>query len=338
MYSINAFVYAGKHIWEVVARTEDHYASNLTNAGDHVAHRVLSCGRMREGLRGHGMTSSSTSYQLESVQRALRVLDCFTAETPELRLIDISRMLEINKVQALRLASTLESQGFLVRDPRTKYYRLGLRLFQLGMIVQQQSEIQRVAHLMLHDLVAETGETARIMLPHENGPTCIDLVESPRQYRVFGKLGGFYPWHAGTSTKLLLAYQPIEFQERILSNPLERYTATTTTDPDQLRSQFQLIRERGYHVSSNDIEWGATAIAAPVFDKSGEVVAAVSVSGPSERLDAATIERVLGLVLATSGDISRSLGYVVSSGHFLGQSMRSADWVSRRASSIISED
>src|SRR6476620_3927692 len=144
MYSINAFAGAGKHIWEVVTRTEDHYASNLTNAGEHVAHRVLSCGRLREGLRGHGMTSSSTSYQLESVQRALRVLDCFTAETPELRLIDISRKLEINKVQALRLASTLESQGFLVRDPRTKYYRLGLRLFQLGMIVQQQSEIQRV--------------------------------------------------------------------------------------------------------------------------------------------------------------------------------------------------
>jgi IclR family transcriptional regulator, KDG regulon repressor len=213
-----------------------------------------------------------------------------------------------------------------------------LRLFQLGMIVQQQSEIQRVAHLMLHDLVAETGETARIMLPHENGPTCIDLVESPRQYRVFGKLGGFYPWHAGTSTKLLLAYQPIELQERILSLPLERYTATTTTDPEQLRSQMKMIRERGHHISSNDIEWGATAIAAPIFDKSGDVVAAVSVSGPSERLDSATIERVLGLVLATAGDISRSLGYVVSSGHFLGQSMRSADWVSRRASSLMSED
>jgi DNA-binding IclR family transcriptional regulator len=338
MYSINAFVCAGNRMPGVVATAADHYASNLTNAGEHVAHRVLSCGHSREGLRGHGMTSSSTSYQLESVQRALRVLDCFTAETPELRLIDISRMLEINKVQALRLASTLESQGFLVRDPRTKYYRLGLRLFQLGMIVQQQSEIQRVAHLMLHDLVAETGETARIMLPHENGPTCIDLVESPRQYRVFGKLGGFYPWHAGTSTKLLLAYQPVEFQDRILSLPLDRYTATTTTDPDELRSQFQLIRERGYHISSNDIEWGATAIAAPIFDKNGAVVASVSVSGPSERLDPATVERVLGLVLATAGDISRSMGYVVSSGHFLGQSMRSADWVSRRASSIMSED
>jgi IclR family KDG regulon transcriptional repressor len=284
------------------------------------------------------MTASSTSYQLESVQRALRVLDCFSAETPELRLVDISRMLEINKVQALRLASTLEAQGFLVRDPRTKYYRLGLRLFQLGMVVQQHSEIQRVGHLMLHDLVAETGETARIMLPHENGPTCIDLVESPRQYRVFGKLGGFYPWHAGTSTKLLLAYQPEEVRERILAKPLVRFTKTTTTDPDLLRQQMEAIRTRGYHISSNDIEWGATAIAAPIFDKSGDCVAAVSVSGPKERLDPTTIERVLGLVLATAGDISRSMGYVVSSGHFLGQSMRSSDWVAKRASAIASED
>jgi IclR family KDG regulon transcriptional repressor len=338
MYSINAFACAGAGLTRVAAGVADQYSSNVTNAGEHVAHWILSCGRLREGLRGHGMASSSTSYQLESVQRALRVLDCFTAETPELRLIDISRMLEINKVQALRLASTLESQGFLVRDPRTKYYRLGLRLFQLGMIVQQQSEIQRVAHLMLHDLVAETGETARIMLPHENGPTCIDLVESPRQFRVFGKLGGFYPWHAGTSTKLLLAYQPAELQERILSQPLERFTATTTTDPDQLRSQFQLIRERGYHISSNDIEWGATAIAAPIFDKRGEAVAAVSVSGPSERLDTPAVERVLGLVLATAGDVSRSLGHVNSAGHYLGQSMRSSAWVAQRASSLMSDD
>ena len=72
--------------------------------------------------------AQTTAYQLESVERALRVLGCFTAQTPELRLTDIANMLGINKVQALRLASTLESQGFLIRDPRSKYYRLGLRL------------------------------------------------------------------------------------------------------------------------------------------------------------------------------------------------------------------
>jgi DNA-binding IclR family transcriptional regulator len=270
--------------------------------------------------------SSPSPYQLESVERALRVLDCFREDTPELRLVDIGRLLGISKVQALRLASTLESHGFLTRDPRTKYYRLGLRLFQLGMVVQQQSELQRVAHPFLHELVVKTGETARLMVPHPLGPTCLDLVESPRQYRVFGKLGGPRPWHAGTSTKLLLAYQPEEKQDDVLAQPLIRYTSETTTDPDILRSQLANIREHGYHVSSNDIEEGGTAIAAPVFDRSGEVAGAISVSGPTDRIMETGIERVLMWVRASAGDVSRSLGHFSSLDGHIGESMRAQLW------------
>jgi IclR family transcriptional regulator, KDG regulon repressor len=266
------------------------------------------------------------SYQLESVERALRVLGCFTSDTAELRLTDISNILGINKVQALRIAATLESQGFLQRDPRTKYYRLGMRLFQLGMIVQQQSELTRIAHPFLQDLVAQTGETARLMLPDDAGPTCIDIVESPRRFRVFGKLGGNYPWHAGTSTKLLFAFLAEDARERILSGPLEAFTPNTVVDPDQIRADLATIRERGHHVSAGDIEAGAIAIAAPIFDANDLVVAAISVSGPTERLHGPEVDRVLGLVLAAAGDISRSLGHRAGSGSTVGQSMRSTGW------------
>jgi IclR family KDG regulon transcriptional repressor len=270
--------------------------------------------------------TQKAGYQLESVDRALRVLGCFSAQTPELRLTDIATMLGISKVQALRLASTLETQGFLLRDQRTKYYRLGLRLFQLGMIVQQQSDLTRIAHAYLHDLVAETGETARLMVPDPSGPTCLDLVEGPRRFRVFGKLGGSYPWHAGTSTKLLLAYLPEERREEILAGPLEAFTPVTTVDPDTLRAQVAEIRRRGYHVSAGDIELGAIAIAAPIFGSEGDVVAAISVSGPIERLAGAEIERVEALVLAAAGDISRALGHRSASSISIGRSMRSSDW------------
>lgn len=271
------------------------------------------------------MTQSS-AYQLESVERALRVLGCFSAQTPELRLTDIANMLEINKVQALRLASTLESQGFLIRDPRTKYYSLGLRLFQLGMVVQQQSELTRISHSYLHDLVAETGETARLMVPDPAGPTCLDLVESPRRFRVFGKLGGNYPWHAGTSTKLLLAYLPDEWRDRVLAEPLAAFTPTTTVDPEILREQLADIRRRGHHISAGDIESGAIAIAAPIFGSGGDVLAAISVSGPTERLTGGEVERVLGLVLAAAGDISRALGHRSTASISVGRSMRSTNW------------
>ncbi len=267
--------------------------------------------------------SANSPYQLESVERALKVLDCFQGEQAELRLIDISRMLDISKVQALRLATTLEQHGFLARDPRTKYYRLGLRLFQLGIVVQQQSELQRIAHPFLHELVAKTGETARLMVPDILGPTCIDLVESPRQYRVFGKLGGPRAWHAGTSPKLLLAYQSEERLEAILAQPLPQYTFDTTTDPEVIREQVGEIRSRGYHISTNDVEEGATAIAAPIFDRSGDIAASISVSGPTDRIDETGRDRVLGWVRASAWDISRSLGYMSGADGHLGASLRS---------------
>jgi DNA-binding IclR family transcriptional regulator len=263
----------------------------------------------------------NSPYQLESVERALRVLGCFSMETPELRLIDISRMLDISKVQALRLATTLETNGFLTRNPRTKYYRLGLRLFQLGMVAQQQSEVQWIAHPILHELVAKTGETARLMVPHTLGPTCIDLVESPKQRRVFGKLGGPHVWYAGASPKVLLAYQSQAVIDEILSAPLEAFTSSTIRDPDTIRHQLEEIRANGYHVSHSGIEEHATGVAAPVFDRSGDIAGSISVSGPTDRVEATGLDNVISWVRAAAGDVSRSLGYGANRSSHMGTSM-----------------
>lgn len=274
-------------------------------------------------MRLNDEISPSSPYQLESVERALRVLGCFSIETPEMRLVDISRTLGISKVQALRLATTLEANGFLSRDVRTKYYRLGLRLFQLGTVAQQQSEVQWVAHPFLHELVAKTGETARLMVPHPLGPTCIDLVESPRQRRVFGKLGGPNVWYAGASPKVLLAYQDERVIEAVLSEPLEAFTNATKTDPAFVREQLIRIRAEGYYVSKSEIERSAIGIAAPIFDRSGDVAGAISVSGPTDRVEETGIENVVNWVRAAAGDVSRSLGYGANRSSQIGESMHS---------------
>jgi len=254
-------------------------------------------------------TPTTSPYQLESVERALRVLGCFSSETPELRLVDISRILGISKVQALRLATTLESTGFLTRDTRTKYYRLGLRLFQLGMVAQQQSEVQWIAHPFLHELVMKTGETARLMVPHPLGPTCIDLVESPKQRRVFGKLGGPHVWYAGASPKVLLAYQDDMLIDEVLTQPLVAFTPNTITDPDVIRRQLERIRIEGVYVSRSGIESDASGVAAPIFDRNGDAVGAISVSGPTDRVEETGLDNVVSWVRAAAGDVSRSLGF-----------------------------
>ena len=251
-----------------------------------------------------------SAYFLESVDRVMRLFACFTPETPELRLTDLSACLGVDKAQVLRIASTLESGGYLARDPESKRYRLGITLFQLGMTVQRQLDLRRVARPHLRRLVEETRETARLVVPDDAGPICVDVVESPRAIRVFAQLGMRLPWNAGTSPKVILAYLPEERRERILAaGGFRRYTSRTITDPDELRAEVLAIRERGYHVGVRDLDDDATGVSAPVFDHRGEIAGAINVAAPASRLADDEVDRFIALVRDAAAATSHQFGY-----------------------------
>lgn len=256
-------------------------------------------------------------YLLETVDRALRVLECFSPAEPELRLIDISTRLGMPKAQALRLASTLETRGYLVRDPQTKRYRLGVSLFHLGMIVQQGMDLLRIVHPVLDDVVARTQETARLVVPDGAGPVCVDVVDSPRGMRVFAQRGMRMPWNAGTSPKLILAYLPEDERERILSRGgFRRYTPRTITDPDTLRAEVLAIRAHGYYVGIRDLDEDAIGVSAPIFDYQRRVVGAINVSGPATRFTETAIARFVGVLVCAAVRISAQLGYQLDPSHW----------------------
>ena len=249
-------------------------------------------------------------YLLESVERVMRVLDCFTLETPELRLTDLSERLGMHKTQVLRIVSTLEAGGYLARDPDTKRYRLGLRVLQLGMVVRHHLDIRRIAHPYLHRLVEATRETARLVVSGAQGPVCIDLVESPQSIRVYAQLGVRMPWHAGTSGKVIFAYLPEERREAILAaGGFRRFTDRTVVDPDALREAVCAIREQGICLSMGDLTPGAQGVAAPIFDEHGAIAGAISLAAPASRLLPADLTRYAELVAETARGISAELGY-----------------------------
>lgn len=270
-------------------------------------------------IRQSARISLPSPYFLESVDRVLKVLDCFTPSAPELRLTDFSERLGAHKTQVLRILSTLERGGYVVRDANTKRYRLGLRLFELGMIVRQQMDVRRITHSYLCNLVASTQETARLVVPDDDGPVCVDLVESPKGIRVYAQLGMRMPWNAGTSPKLLLAYLPDEERERILARGgFQRFTERTITDPEALREEARTIRSRGYYVGVRDLDEEALGVSAPVFDSARRVVGAINVSGPASRLSDVEIRRLIALVTQAAADVSKQLGYRRDAGHFAG--------------------
>ncbi len=251
-----------------------------------------------------------TPYYAERVGRVAQVLDCFTFEEPELRLTDISERLMISKAQALRVLSTLEVHGYVARHPDTKRYRLGLRLFHLGMIVRQFMNVQHVARPYLRQLVEATRETTALFIADADGPICVDIAESPRSIRAYAQVGKRMPWHAGPSPKVLLAYLPEDLREAILARgDFARFTASTTTDPDQLRQELEHLRVNGYCVAARDIDDEALGVSAPVFDDKGEVVAAIGVGGPVSRLTEDAVPGLVDHVRHTASEVSRQLGY-----------------------------
>jgi IclR family KDG regulon transcriptional repressor len=253
---------------------------------------------------------SQVAYFIESADRVMKVLDCFTPESPELRLTDLSERLGISKASLLRIVSTLEAGAYLTRDPGTKRYRLGVRLFHLGMIVRHQMDLRAVAQPELRRLAELTGETAALFVPDPLGPICIDVIQSSKAMRVFAQLGSRMPWNAGTSPKVILAYLPEEERERILARgTFERFTEHTVTDPRRIREILSDIRRVGYHVGVRDLDVDALGIAAPIFDDTAQIAGAIGVAAPAVRLPDAEIEPMIDLVRGATGEISRLLGY-----------------------------
>ncbi|HKV43100.1 MAG TPA: IclR family transcriptional regulator [bacterium] len=250
------------------------------------------------------------AYALQSVERVIRVLGCFTPNAPELRLTDLSLRAGVSKTQILRIASTLETGGYLFRDPETKRYRLGIRLFHLGMIVHNSMDLRRIAHPYLRRLAEATKETARLIIPHASGPICIDLVETPRGIRVFAQLGSQMPWNAGTSPKLILAYLSEGEREQILMRGgFKRYTQHTIIDPDELREEIRSIRGRDSYCSVGDLDKDAFGVSGPIFDHRDRIVGAVNVAAPTSRVSKAEVKRFIELVRDASAQISHQLGH-----------------------------
>jgi DNA-binding IclR family transcriptional regulator len=240
----------------------------------------------------------------------MQVLDCWSFETLELRLTDISARLNITKPQVLRILNTLETGGYLHRDTESKRYRLGIRLFSLGMVAYRGMDLVRIVRPFLEHLVDETMETARLVVPDEEGPVCVAVVESPRGIRVFAQLGSRMPWNAGTSPKLLLAYLPEEVRELILKRGgFKRFTDQTITDPGDLRREVLKIREKGVCLSRGDLDRDALGVSAPVFDYQGHIAGAINVSAPAARISQKEEHHLVRVVREAGFGVSRELGY-----------------------------
>lgn len=249
------------------------------------------------------------SASVRTVDRLVRILDCFSPEQPAWSLKDLSARIELPKSTLHRFLISMESHGILRRDAGDKRWRLGYRLFIWGNLAEDSTELRHIARPIMRDLVAATGETAILTVYQEQESICIGKVETNRPVRLTLNVGTRRSPHAGASSKVLMAYLPEdEIQALIRDRGLPKLCANTITEPDALTAELAVIRERGYAISHEETDRGAWGVATPIGDGRGNVIAAVGVAGPRSRFDDERVQEYVTLCQQAARRISLLLG------------------------------
>jgi IclR family transcriptional regulator, KDG regulon repressor len=248
-------------------------------------------------------------YTIGVVEDAIQVLEGFLDGKDRLTLAEITKESGLAKNKVFRILSTLEKHRLVNRD-EAGAYTLGLRFLEFGQRVQIQTNLLEASRPVMDRLVQETAETIFLSIVQDAKVLVVDARESPRSIRLTGKVGGWGPLYAGGTPKVLLAFMPAEKRKALLDTiELRPITPYTITDRSLLEEHLAQIRQQGYVVTSDDVDVGAHSIAAPVHDYSNQVIAAISIAGPSHRFTDDCIKSYIELVVAGAAQISRALGY-----------------------------
>jgi DNA-binding IclR family transcriptional regulator len=234
------------------------------------------------------MQNASARGSVQSVDRAVAILNSFLGDVPELALRDVARLAGLTPSTAHRLLATLQAHGLVEQRSAGESYTLGAHIARLGRAASDSKPLVVQALPLMNMLRDRFGETVGLHVrkgPHAR--VVVAQAESPHQLRrTYTEIGEEIPIHLGAPGKLLLAYATSEERQEVLGRPLVAATSRTIVDVDALREELTRIRKRGYALSLQERNRGVCTVAVPVFDAEDEVGVALGLTGPAVRLDA----------------------------------------------------
>jgi DNA-binding IclR family transcriptional regulator len=243
----------------------------------------------------------------QSVARAAAILRAAAARPNGETASGLARRSGLAWATTVRLIRTLEQEGLLYRLGDDRYV-LGLELSRLAQSADQGRLLSAIARPLLERLAEKVGETVNLTVVRSDGVSeIVEQIDPPRLIRTSDWLGGPYPLHASSIGKLLLSTYDDARLEEVLAEPLVRFARATITDPGLLRQEIALVRKRQHSTAVDELEDGLAAIGVGITAGWGELLAIVTVSGPTFRFDEAARAAALVHVRATAQAIERRL-------------------------------
>jgi IclR family acetate operon transcriptional repressor len=252
------------------------------------------------------------SGSVQVLDKAGRVLDCFSEENSALRISDLRAMTGLPATTCSRIVRTLVEQDLLQRDG--DLYRIGLRVLVWGAAATAGSVLLAAAGPLIRRLRDSTGETTAVFVRQGPQRVVVDIAESRHSIIFRGYVGEAMPLGAGAAGKVFMAWDRAAL-DRTREDGIESYTSATITDGHQIDRQLSAGRELGYMYANQEREVGLSSVAAPVFGSGDRLVAAVSIGAPSFRLTDDLARHLGPDVAATATVLSRALGWTADTQH-----------------------
>jgi IclR family KDG regulon transcriptional repressor len=244
---------------------------------------------------------------IQVLQRAMRLLSSFDHDHSEIGVAELARKLDLPKPTVYRILATLESGGFVQQNANAKYH-LGFRLAELGLLALQQVSMRDEAMPFLRNLLEECQETVDLAVFDAGEMVYLEVLESPQPVKIAARAGRRLPAHCTASGKAYLAYASEDDLDAAVARGMVSCTPNTICDLEPLIEDLRLTRQRGYSISVEEFELGIAAVAAPVMDNSGQVVAVIAIAGPAYRLPPERVAELGEAVKRTAQGLSEHLG------------------------------
>jgi DNA-binding IclR family transcriptional regulator len=235
---------------------------------------------------------------LRTLERGLDILYCFSNNTTNLSLTELAAMTSLNPSTAFRILATLEKRNYINRNAETKKYQLGSQVFCLFSPSVESLDLRTIAAPYLQHLHSLSNESVCLYVALDNHRVCLDRIETTHPLRRVIHIGDRLSLTKGAGGKVLLAWMSESERQK-------HGITESSISPNELDK----IKQDGFYLSIGEREEGVAAIAAPLFNASGHIIAALSISVPTVRFTQEVIEKMTPLIIKSANDISLELGY-----------------------------
>ncbi len=244
---------------------------------------------------------------MQGIQRAVTVLEFLAAQQAPCGPSYIARELGLPKPTVVRILQTWCSLGYVVGH--SAEYELGWKALVLTNTRTQARDLQVAARRHMRHLNEMSGEAVHLAVPMANLMFYVDKIEGQGHIRVYGEIGKFAPLHATASGKAALAASGTDFVDRVLKEPLERYTKLTVCDSSILREELRVIARRGYSVNRGEWHEGVGGVGSPIIGRDGQLEATITVSYAVSAVDEDRQLKIAEFVSAAANALSHERGW-----------------------------